>query len=166
MALIHSSNKAEHFFSTLSRMRAICRRCRLSQADEEDVLQEVSLRWWQHAHSPTAEPISHLTSWLCRVTWALCADVRRGAYLTRRRYVHLDAVPARAVGGDAGHLIDLLTAAVDALPPDESTVVQLRLGGLEPSEIAATLGWSRAVVWGLLRRAVNRLRQMFELVAE
>jgi RNA polymerase sigma-70 factor (ECF subfamily) len=137
-------------------------------ADAEDAAQEAILRGMQSW--PSLRDERALKSWLLRIVFRLCIDLKRGRFGTQQ--VRTQPLPdaddealAPSVGsGDLGgsdHAAALdLRAAIQALGVDLRTVVVLRYYvGMDATEIGDVLGLPPATVRTRLRRALTLLRR-------
>ena len=133
-------------------------------ADAEDATQEAIVRAWQ-AWADLRE-LDSLRPWLLRITVNVCRQWYRGSFGTRRRMTArlpdegseflalLDDDP-----GDRVAALDL-RRAINSLNDDMRLVVVLRYyGGMDASEIGATLGVQATTIRTRLRRALLVLRQ-------
>lgn len=140
----------------------------LQDRDEaEEVVMEAFRTLWQNV-TPAGEGPAGLMPYLLRVARHRAIDRLRGR---RRRARRLSAAalewdlqpePPREPD-EAGHpgwqVHTAVHAALDALPPDQRTAVQLAyFAGLTQSEIAAQLGIPLGTVKTRLRLAFGRLR--------
>ncbi|MPY99089.1 MAG: sigma-70 family RNA polymerase sigma factor [Actinophytocola sp.] len=158
------------------RLRAVLRRCRLSEADIDDVLQDVWLRFLEHRHA-----IRHperVAGWLrttavreamralgrCR-TERPSADVTAGATPSVTIGVTTGVTPETA--GSPGEDVarrdrdQTLWRAVATLPARDRLLAHLiaRAPGLSYADLATTLGVTQASVGQLRARCLRRLRR-------
>jgi RNA polymerase sigma-70 factor (ECF subfamily) len=101
--------------------------------------------------------------WLIAIAHNIVVDDLRG----RRPAVTLDDVIDRQADGPslddlalAGEEADLINDLLPRLTPGERAVIELRLAGLAPHEIAQVLGKARPAVDMAYHRALIRLREL------
>lgn len=151
-------------FATM--VRSIGTRHRLSDADLDEVIQEVRIRLWKTC--TTSEQIRGLgTSYVYRTATSAALD------MLRRRRAHggdrSDSVEAMAgtlpdSGGapdesvEASELEERVMAAIETIATSRRAVVRMYLNGYDREEIAALLGWSEAKTRNLLYRGLADLR--------
>ncbi len=139
-----------------------------SWEDAEDLLLEVFLAAFER-NRLLAVPEEKRLAWLLKVAQHKVIDYYRSS--GRRQHVPLDDVAGaleddearapEAVALRRERLADL-RAALQALPPQQRAVVQLRFGeGLHCAEIATVLGKREGAVRGLLWRALTLLRARY-----
>ena len=131
-----------------------------TRAEAEDVTQEAMLRLWRAA--PAWQPKAMVSTWLYRVTANLCLDRLR----TRRKSVHIDAVPGEMTVGDPDIIaslqqearLDALRRALAELPERQALAVSLRfIEGLGNPEIAAIMDIGVEAVESLTARGKRSL---------
>jgi len=145
----------------------------------EEILQEVFLRAWQHAHA-FDDSRGTVRSWLYGIAHNLALNELR----RRRRRPQLQPRPARAdpdgddyagnVAAGSDPAIDAwcavrdaeLAHALDQLPPSQRAVLLLYGEGFSQSEIAAKLGEPLGTVKSRMRRALGRLRETLSVLDE
>ena len=138
----------------------------------EEILQEVFLRAWQHAHA-FDDTRGTVRSWLYGIAHNLALNELR----RRRRRPQMQARPASADpdGDDYGGCVDAgsdpavdawcavrdaeLAHALDQLPPGQRAVLLLYGEGFSQSEIAAKLGEPLGTIKSRMRRALGHLRE-------
>ncbi|MGI4831573.1 MAG: RNA polymerase sigma factor [Janthinobacterium lividum] len=136
-----------------------------SQAEAEDVVQDVFLRVLKHQRSLPA--VRDLRVWLVRIAWNLAMDRRR-----RIRPEQLDdafarslvasTTPADQAISEAAELRAVLDE-LERLPKKERHVLLLSaIEEMNTTEIAAVLGKSESAVRALASRARARLRERLE----
>jgi RNA polymerase sigma-70 factor (ECF subfamily) len=143
----------------------------------EEILQEVFLRAWQHAHA-FDDSRGTVRSWLCGIAHNLALNELR----RRRRRPQLQSRPASAdpdgddYGGyivaDSDPAVDAwcavrdaqLAHALDQLPPSQRAVLLLYGEGFSQSEIAAKLGEPLGTVKSRMRRALGYLRETLSVL--
>ena len=124
-----------------------------SGPDAEDVLQDVFLKYLQHA--PAFETEQARKSWLMKVTANRCRDLLKSAW--RRKTLPLESAQQIAAAQPEGRE---LLAAVMALPPDHRIAVYLHYyEGCTVAEIARVVGAGQSAVRMRLHRARQTLRQ-------
>jgi len=124
----------------------------------EDLAQDVFLQLFQNLRHVESE--SHLVFWLRQVTSRKCIDHLR--WLDKRRYLSLEEIGDRGAPAKASDFLerDRLRRLVAGLPPKFRIVVTLRFQeDMQPSEIAAVLGWPVNSVKSRLHRALEMLRE-------
>ena len=140
----------------------------LGPADAEDAAQEAILRGMQAW--PTLRDERALKSWLLRIVYRVCIDLKRGRFGTHQvRTQPLpeaddEALSVAVGGGDLGgsdHAAALdLRVAIHALDAGLRSVVVLRYYvGMDATAIGAVLGLPPPTVRTRLRRALTLLRQ-------
>lgn len=125
-----------------------------NQADAEDVVHDVFLKWLEHP--PAFQDETHEKAWFIRVTVNACKDVVKSAW--RRKTVGLDDCPELPFPQPFS-LLDEVTA----LPPLYSTVLYLHYyEGYTAEEIAGMLHKTKRSAEALLYRARNELKTRLE----
>ena len=147
-------------------VRSIGARHRLSDADLDEVMQDVRIRLWKS--NETSEQIRGLgASYVYRVATSAAVD------LLRRRRAH-GADRSESVDALAEHLADpsrsatrdlendelqsRILAAIETIHDSRRPVVRMYLAGYDREEIAAMMGWSEAKTRNLLYRGLADLR--------
>jgi RNA polymerase sigma-70 factor (ECF subfamily) len=143
----------------------------------EEILQEVFLRAWQHAHA-FDDSRGTVRSWLYGIGHNLALNELR----RRRRRPQLQPRPASAdpdgdeydgyVAADSDPAVDAwcavrdaeLAHALDQLPPNQRAVLLLYGEGFSQSEIAAKLGEPLGTVKSRMRRALGHLRETLSVL--
>lgn len=166
------SSALEALISRFQRMvRSVGAARGLSEADLDEVLQEVRIRLWRA--DPEGEQIGQLgASYVYRAAVSAALDVlrRRRAFAADRT----EPVPSSADDQPAyfptearGPLEELesaelgqqVLAAVETLQPTRQAAVRLHLTGYARAEIAELMGWSEAKTRNLLYRGLADLRE-------
>ena len=151
-------------------VRRVGQRHRLSDADLEDVLQEVRIRLWK-AHSGSgqgSEQIEQVSaSYVYRTAVSAAIDLlrrrrARGAEQTVTLEEAQEPVshapdPTRSV--EQAELAGQLERAIEAITPSRRPVLRMYLAGYSREEVAATMGWSEAKTRNLLYRGLADLRE-------
>jgi RNA polymerase sigma-70 factor (ECF subfamily) len=146
-------------------VRSVGARHGLSEADLDDVLQEVRIRLWRACS--TSEQVSGLgASYVYRTATTAALDLlrrrrARGADFTDPVDEHSGHLATNADAADeldAGELERQVLAALEGLPLSRRMVVRMYLSGYEREEIAELLGWTEAKVRNLLYRGLADLR--------
>lgn len=148
---------------------AIGRRHGLSDADTDEVVQEIRLRVWRSRGDP--ETIGGVgPSYIYRAAVSAAVDVLRRR---RARRTGLDAVeplsatsaavpPAAPNALEGREMEDRIYMAVGELLPSRRPVVKMHLAGYDRHEIAEALGCSVGKVRNLLSRGLADLRTLLE----
>lgn len=155
----------EDVVSRFARMvRSVGVRHGLSEADLDEVLQEVRIRLWQAC--PTSEQIRALgTSYVYRAAISAARDLlrrrrARGAALTDSvdEHTNIAVVTSASDEADARDLEHQVLGVIDTIPLSRRAVVRMYLSGYERDEIAELMGWSEAKTRNLLYRGLADLR--------
>jgi RNA polymerase sigma-70 factor (ECF subfamily) len=152
--------------SRFARMvRSVGARHGLSEADLDDVLQEVRIRLWRSC--ATSEQVQGLgASYVYRTAATAALDLlrrrrSRGGDLTDSVDEHSERLISSAGAAEALDAQDLerqVLRALDVLPVSRRMVVRMYLSGYEREEIAELLGWTEAKTRNLLYRGLADLR--------
>lgn len=148
-------------------VRRVGWRHRLSDADIDEVLQEVRIRLW-HAYASRGEHGGEVpASYVYRTAVSATLDLLRRRRARRaEHHVPLDAPEGErqtSAGGPAGdleaaELADLVARAIETIPASRRPVVRMYLAGYGREEIAEVLGWTEAKTRNLLYRGLADLR--------
>jgi RNA polymerase sigma-70 factor (ECF subfamily) len=141
-------------------------RHRLSEADVDEVMQQVRIRLWQAQRE--SEQISRApASYVYRTAVSAALDLMRRRRAQRTdQTISLDepgaALPDRGDPHDDlaySELSQLVARAIDQIPASRRPVVRMHLAGHPREEIAQLLGWSEAKTRNLLYRGMEDLRE-------
>lgn len=160
--------------SVLARFGALVRsvgaRHRLSEADVDEMLQEVRIRLWRAF--PDGEQIAQVNaSYVYRTAATASLDLlrrRRSRAALRTDSVddRRDALPAERGGPhrelEGRELTGRIVEALATIPASRRPVVRMYLAGYSREEIAALLGWTEAKTRNLLYRGLADLRRRLE----
>ncbi len=153
----------------------ICYRLLGDFQEAHDSAQEIFLKVFRSIHRFRFE--AAFTTWLYRIVVNTCKNrLNSSEYRLRARTVHLDSPVNPESGATSLELSDngnspgnhverkermrLVQEAIDALPPDQKTVVTLRdIQGFSYDEIAAMTGLNLGTVKSRLSRARLDLRE-------
>jgi RNA polymerase sigma-70 factor (ECF subfamily) len=145
----------------------------------EEILQEVFLRAWQHAHA-FDDSRGTVRSWLYGIAHNLALNELR----RRRRRPQLQPRPASTdpdgddyagnMAADSDPAVDAWCAvrdaelghALDQLPPSQRAVLLLYGEGFSQSEIAVKLGEPLGTVKSRMRRALGHLREALSVFGD
>jgi len=147
-------------------VRGVGWRHRLSEADLDEVMQEVRIRVWRS--KLTSEQIAAVgASYVYRVAVSAALDIMR-ARRTRRVGLaesiddsHLAlaaATPDPHAAAEGLELAEQVAQAIEMIPASRRPVVRMYLAGYPREEIADLLGWSEAKTRNLLYRGLADLR--------
>ena len=158
--------------AVLGRFGALVRkvgvRHRLSDADLEDLLQEVRIRLWRAHSGERSEKIEELSaSYVYRAAVSAAIDLlrrrrARGAEQTVTLEEADDPVahgsdPTRSV--EQSELAAQLAKAIEGITASRRPVLRMYLAGYSREEIATMMGWSEAKARNLLYRGLADLRE-------
>ena len=132
--------------------------CRLdSEADAEDVFQEVFLRLFKS--NTDFNDNEHLKAWLLRVTIQRCNDFHRA--VNRRQTENID--DCRELSPNIPQDYSELWSAVNSLPDNQRTAVHLFYAeGYSTEEIAEVMDCQPSTVRTWLHRGRKELKTMLE----
>jgi RNA polymerase sigma-70 factor (ECF subfamily) len=149
-------------------VRRVAWRTRLSDADVDEVMQEVRIRLWR-AHQGddgASERIASApASYVYRTAMSAALDLlrRRRARRADHTVALDDEVAATPDGPDsvveASELTAQVARAIDGIPASRRPVVRMYLAGYPREEIAALMGWSEPKTRNLLYRGLADLRE-------
>jgi RNA polymerase sigma-70 factor (ECF subfamily) len=147
-------------------VRGVGWRHRLSEADVDEVMQQVRIRLWQ-AQGESEQISRSPASYVYRTAVSAALDLMR-----RRRTQRVDQTvpldqPGVALPGKRDPDADLeyselsrtVARAIDDIPASRRAVVRMHLAGHPREEIAQLMGWSEAKTRNLLYRGMDDLRQ-------
>jgi RNA polymerase sigma-70 factor (ECF subfamily) len=157
--------------ATVDRFAGMVRRIglqyRLSEADLDEVLQEVRIRLWR-ARGSSEQIAAVSTSYVYRTASTAALDVLRRRR-TRREALsdELDgpvAAGLAAAGGpdrelEGSELAAEVSRAIETIPASRRPVVRMYLAGYPREEIADLMGWTEAKTRNLLYRGLADLRE-------
>lgn len=153
-------------------VRRVAWRHRLSDADVDEVMQEVRIRLW-HASGRIAagsEQIAQVSaSYVYRTAVSAALDIlRRRRAQREERTVSLTDGEGDSIGPavsgpegevEASELAEQVAQAIEAIPASRRPVVRMYLAGYPREEIASLMGWSEAKTRNLLYRGLADLRE-------
>jgi len=173
-----ASSRLETVLTNFSGMvRRVGWRHRLSEADIDELLQDVRIRLWraQSADGASSEKVSHVpASYIYRTATTAALDlIRRRRTGRASSHDSVDDVevlergvadfstvsvasPERDV--EASELAECVERAIQLIPESRRAVVRMYLAGYPREEIGQLMGWSEAKTRNLLYRGLNDLR--------
>jgi len=156
--------------ATLSRcaemVRRIGTRHGMSEADVDEVFQEVRIRLWR-ALAGSEKIAQARASYVYRTATSAALDLIRRRRVRREEELDVSrdasgvlqtAQPGADVMAETTELCDIVAETVDELIESRRPVVQMSLNGYRLEEIADLLGWSEAKTRNLLYRGLTDLR--------
>ena len=164
----HTSPPLETVLSNFAGMvRRVGWRHRLSDADVDEVMQEVRIRLWR-AQARSENAAYTTASYVYRTAMSAALDLLR-----RRRSRRADmlapideheedpraAAPSADVAVEASELEEQVARAVEMIPASRRPVIRMYLAGYHREEIAELLGWTEAKTRNLLYRGLADLRE-------
>jgi RNA polymerase sigma factor (sigma-70 family) len=147
-------------------VRGVGWRHRLSEADVDEVMQQVRIRLWR-AQGETEQIRRAPASYVYRTAVSAALDLmrRRRAHRGDQTVSLEDSGPSLPAKRDPqrdleySELSGLVARAIDEIPASRRPVVRMHLAGHPREEIATLLGWSEAKTRNLLYRGMNDLRE-------
>jgi RNA polymerase sigma factor (sigma-70 family) len=147
-------------------VRSVGWRHRLSEADVDEVMQQVRIRLWR-AQGETEQIRRAPASYVYRTAVSAALDLmrRRRAHRVDQTLSLESSEPALPVKRDPqadleySELSGLVAQAIDQIPASRRPVVRMHLAGHPREEIATLMGWSEAKTRNLLYRGMNDLRE-------
>ena len=146
-------------------LRSIGWRHRLSEADVDELMQQVRIRLWQA--QGTGEQISRApASYVYRTAVSAALDMMRRRRAQRVEQTVSIEDPGVAVSSvvsperdlESSELTEQVARAIESIPASRRPVVRMYLTGYSREEIARLLGWSEAKTRNLLYRGLADLR--------
>lgn len=129
----------------------------------DDAVQQALVTAWREL--PNLRDADKFTSWTTRILVRICYESSRNSRLAAVNLVPLDLAAERSTA-DASEdiaLSDELERAFRRLPPEQRAILVLRhYIGLEPTEIAETLGMPAGTVRSRLHYAHREMRAALE----
>ena len=146
-------------------VRSVGWRHRLSEADVDEVMQQVRIRLWQ-ARGDSEQISRSPASYVYRTAVSAALDLMRRRRAQRTDVtISLDASEAALPSRRDPHheleyseLSQQVARAIDEIPASRRAVVRMYLAGHPRDEIAEVLGWSEAKTRNLLYRGLADLR--------
>lgn len=148
-------------------VRSVGTRHRLSEADVDEVMQEVRIRLWRAF--PDGEQIERVNaSYVYRTAASASLDLlrrRRGKVALRTDSIDArrDALPPDHRGPhrelEGRELTGRIVTALAEIPASRRPVVRMYLAGYSREEIGRLLGWTEAKTRNLLYRGLADLRR-------
>ena len=150
-------------------VRQVAWKHRLSDADVDEVMQEVRVRLWRAHQSAerSSEQIANApASYVYRTALSAALDLLRRRRARRSdQMVELDEERGEATTSgpeidlEATELAGQVARAIDMIPASRRPVVRMYLAGYPRDEIAALMGWSDAKTRNLVYRGLADLRE-------
>jgi RNA polymerase sigma-70 factor (ECF subfamily) len=147
-------------------VRRVGWRYRLSDADVDEVMQEVRIRLWR-ARASSEQISSSSASYVYRTAVSAALDIARRRRARKAELSDsIDDATTTVVAAPGGPAEELeqsevarqVAAAVDEIVESRRPVVRMYLAGYPREEIAELLGWSEAKTRNLLYRGLAELR--------
>ncbi len=151
-------------------IRRVAWRHRLSDADVDEVLQEVRIRIWKasgKADGSSEQLVQSPTSYVYRTAVSAAIDLIRKQRTERERStVSLDgedapvvhAAPTAPAALEGSELAAQVARAIDQIPESRRPAVRMYLAGYSRDDIADLMGWTEAKTRNLLYRGLDDLR--------
>jgi RNA polymerase sigma factor (sigma-70 family) len=150
-------------------VRRVAWRHRLSDADVDEVMQEVRIRLWKAsggADAPSEQFLHSPTSYVYRTAVSAAIDLIRRQRSERARNTIsldgdtpvLDTAPTAQRELEGAELAQQVARAVETIPESRRPAVRMYLAGYSREDIAELMGWSEAKTRNLVYRGLDDLR--------
>ena len=145
-------------------VRRVAWRHRLSDADVDEVMQEVRIRIWKasgRSDAPSEQFLQSPTSYVYKI------DVIRRQRSERVRNTIslegdapvLETAPTAQAELEGSELAEQVARAVESIPATRRPAVRMYLAGYAREDIAELMGWSEAKTRNLVYRGLDDLRR-------
>ena len=150
-------------------VRRVAWRHRLSDADVDEVMQEVRIRIWKASggtDAPSEQFLQSPTSYVYRTAVSAAIDLIRRQRSERARQTIslegdapvLDTAPTAQRDLEGAELAQQVARAVDTIPESRRPAVRMYLAGYSREDIAELMGWTEAKTRNLVYRGLDDLR--------
>jgi RNA polymerase sigma factor (sigma-70 family) len=151
-------------------VRRVAWRHRLSDADVDEVMQEVRIRIWKASGRSDASSEQFLqspTSYVYKTAVSAAIDVIRRQRSERVRNTIslegdapvLETAPTAQAELEGSELAEQVARAVESIPASRRPAVRMYLAGYAREDIAELMGWSEAKTRNLVYRGLDDLRR-------
>jgi RNA polymerase sigma factor (sigma-70 family) len=151
-------------------VRRVAWRHRLSDADVDEVMQEVRIRVWKasgRSDAPSEQFLQSPTSYVYKTAVSAAIDVIRRQRSERVRNTIslegdtpvLETAPTAQAELEGSELAEQVARAVESIPATRRPAVRMYLAGYAREDIAELMGWSEAKTRNLVYRGLDDLRR-------
>jgi RNA polymerase sigma factor (sigma-70 family) len=153
-------------------VRRVAWRHRLSDADVDEVMQEVRIRIWKASgggDAPSEQFLQSPTSYVYKTAVSAAIDVIRRQRSERVRNTIslegegdtpvLNTAPTAQETLEGAELAEQVARAVESIPASRRPAVRMYLAGYTREDIAELMGWSEAKTRNLVYRGLDDLRR-------
>jgi RNA polymerase sigma-70 factor (ECF subfamily) len=151
-------------------VRRVAWRHRLSDADVDEVMQEVRIRLWKASsggESPSEQVFRSPASYVYRTAASAAIDlIRRRRSGHARNTVSLegemhvaDDAPTAQAELEGAELAEQVERAIESIPASRRAAVRMYLRGYSREDIADLMSWSEAKTRNLVYRGLDDLRR-------
>jgi RNA polymerase sigma-70 factor (ECF subfamily) len=151
-------------------IRRVAWRHRLSDADVDEVMQEVRIRIWKasgRSDAPGEQFLQSPTSYVYKTAVSAAIDVIRRQRSERVRNTIslegdapvLETAPTAHAELEGSELAEQVARAVESIPATRRPAVRMYLAGYSREDIAELMGWSEAKTRNLMYRGLDDLRR-------
>jgi len=151
-------------------VRRVAWRHRLSDADVDEVMQEVRIRIWKasgRSDGSSEQFLQSPTSYVYKTAVSAAIDVIRRQRSERVRNTIslegdepvLETPPTAQAELEGSELAEQVARAVESIPATRRPAVRMYLAGYTREDIAELMGWSEAKTRNLMYRGLDDLRR-------
>ena len=151
-------------------VRRVAWRHRLSDADVDEVMQEVRIRIWKASgggEAPSEQFLQSPTSYVYKTAVSAAIDLIRRQRSDRVRNTIslegdtpvLNTAPTAQANLEGAELAEQVARAVESIPESRRPAVRMYLAGYSREDIAELMGWSEAKTRNLVYRGLDDLRR-------
>ena len=151
-------------------VRRVAWRHRLSDADVDEVMQEVRIRIWKasgRSDAPSEQFLQSPASYVYKTAVTAAIDVIRRQRSERVRNTIslegdapvLEIAPTAHAELEGSELAEQVARAVESIPATRRPAVRMYLAGYSREDIAELMGWSEAKTRNLMYRGLDDLRR-------
>jgi RNA polymerase sigma factor (sigma-70 family) len=153
-------------------VRRVAWRHRLSDADVDEVLQEVRIRIWKAtggAEGPSEQILQSPASYVYRTAVSAAIDLIRKQRSERARStipleeeadtIVMETAPTAQAALEGAELAEQVARAIESITASRRPAVRMYLAGYSREDIAELMGWTEAKTRNLLYRGLDDLRR-------